>query len=51
MKRLFLIILISLGFMSCEPTLCEDCYTIYRSDGSSEWICIEYNCEDYYERF
>jgi len=46
-------ILFVLGFISlmgCEPDLCQDCYTVYYSDGNSDWVCVEYNCEDGYER-
>jgi hypothetical protein len=32
---------------SCEPELCEDCYTVTYSDGSSDWTCIEYDCSTY----
>ena len=33
---------------SCEPEICEDCYTYTYSDGSTEWMCVEYDCNDYY---
>ena len=46
--RLVVICVIALGInlmMSCEPAPCEDCYTYTYSDGSTEWVCIEYDCE------
>ena len=30
--------------VGCSPEPCEDCYKYTYSDGSSEWICIEYDC-------
>ena len=36
------------GMTSCEPEPCEDCYTYTYSDGSTEWVCIEYDCSIYY---
>ena len=45
--RLVVICLIALGvnfMMSCEPAPCEDCYTYTYSDGSTEWMCVEYDC-------
>lgn len=50
MKKL-LLLLTWFALTSCEASLCQDCYTIYRSDGTSEWVCIEYRCDEYYERF
>ena len=29
---------------SCEPVMCEDCYTYTYSDGSTDWVCVEYDC-------
>ena len=46
--RLVIICVIALGInfmMSCEPAPCEDCYTYTYSDGSTEWVCIEYDCD------
>ncbi len=37
----------TLGFTSCEPDMCEDCYSYTYSDGTTEWMCIEYDCSDY----
>ena len=45
--RLAIIFTIALGvnfMMSCEPAPCEDCYTYTYSDGSTEWVCVEYDC-------
>ena len=35
-------------FGSCEPVMCEDCYTYTYSDGSTDWVCVEYDCSDDY---
>ena len=46
--RLVVICLIALGvnfMMSCEQEPCEDCYTYTYSDGSVEWVCVEYDCD------
>ena len=46
--RLVIICVIALGavfFTSCEPAPCEDCYTYTYSDGSTEWMCVEYDCD------
>ena len=46
--RLVIICVIALGLnfmMSCEPEPCEDCYTYTYSDGSTEWVCVEYDCD------
>jgi hypothetical protein len=45
--RLAVISIIALGvnfMMSCEPAPCEDCYTYTYSDGSTDWMCVEYDC-------
>ena len=51
MKKLSLVLLALLSLTiltSCEPVMCEDCYTYTYSDGSVEWVCVEYDCsEDY----
>ncbi len=39
--------LLAILMMSCEPEMCEDCYTYTYSDGTTEWMCIEYDCSDY----
>ena len=32
-------------FSSCyADSMCEDCYTYTYSDGSTEWMCVEYDC-------
>ena len=49
--RLVVICVIALGItfmISCEPAPCEDCYTYTYSDGSTEWVCIEYDCDSDY---
>ena len=33
---------------SCEPVMCEDCYTYTYSDGSTDWVCVEYDCTNDY---
>lgn len=38
---------VSIVFLSCSPEPCEDCYTYTYSDGSTEWMCVEYDCSDY----
>lgn len=49
MRLSLLVAMLSLGFttMSCTPEPCEDCYTYTYSDGSTEWMCVEYDCSDY----
>ena len=49
MKLSLLVVMMSVGFinMSCSPEPCEDCYTTTYSDGSTEWMCVEYDCSDY----
>jgi hypothetical protein len=53
-NELMLIALISfvpLAMTSCDNNeSCEDCYTYTYSDGSTEWMCVEYDCSDYYYR-
>ena len=46
MKKSLVILVTTLGLMSCEPEMCEDCYTYTYSDGSTEWMCVEYDCSD-----
>lgn len=38
------VLLLTVSLTSCEPTMCEDCYTYTYSDGTTEWMCIEYDC-------
>jgi hypothetical protein len=48
--RIILIGIAALGLLmvfSCAPEPCEDCYTYTYSDGSTEWMCVEYDCSDY----
>lgn len=47
MKKVLLVAIATLGLMSCEPDMCEDCYTYTYSDGSTEWMCVEFECSDY----
>jgi len=47
MKKVLLVAVATLGLLSCEPEMCEDCYTYTYSDGTIEWVCIEYDCSDY----
>lgn len=48
MKKVFLTLL-ALGLLtSCEPVMCEDCYTYTYSDGSTDWVCVEYDCTNDY---
>ena len=47
MKKVLLFLGILTLTLSCEPELCEDCYTYTFSDGSTEWMCVEYDCSDY----
>ena len=35
------------ALFSCEPEMCEDCYYYTYSDGSTEWVCVEYDCSTY----
>lgn len=44
---IFTLIAFALSLMSCEE-LCEDCYTYKYSDGTEEWMCVEYECDDEY---
>jgi len=48
MKKVLLLLGILTLTLSCEPAPCEDCYTYTFSDGSTEWMCVEYDCSDYY---
>ena len=39
--------IVALGILfatGCEPAPCEDCYTYTYSDGSTDWMCVEYDC-------
>ncbi len=45
MKRVLLLLLIIM-LTSCEPELCEDCWTVTDANGSY-WTCIEYDCSTY----
>ena len=47
MRNLLLLSILFMGLTSCEPTMCEDCYTYTYSDGTSDWVCVEYQCDDY----
>lgn len=47
MKKLLLVAIATLGLMSCEPEMCEDCYTFTYSDGTKEWMCVEFECNNY----
>lgn len=45
--RLVVIGIVAFGVLlavGCEPAPCEDCYTYTYSDGSTEWMCVEYDC-------
>jgi hypothetical protein len=44
MRKVLLVLGLGLGLLSCEPEICEDCYTYTYSDGTVEWMCVEYNC-------
>ena len=49
-NKAFLVLLfgtIIMVLLSCTPEPCEDCYTFTYSDGSTEWMCVEYDCADY----
>ena len=41
---LLAVLLFTISFTSCEPEMCEDCYTYTYSDGTTEWMCVEYDC-------
>ena len=46
--KIVLIGIVALGILfavGCEPAPCEDCYTYTYSDGSTEWMCVEYDCD------
>jgi len=38
---------LAITIFSCEPVMCEECYTITDSNGS-ETICIEWDCTNNY---
>ena len=45
--KILLIGIVALGILfavGCEPAPCEDCYTYTYSDGSTDWMCVEYDC-------
>ena len=49
MKKVLLVLVVIIGlFTSCEQEPCQDCYTYTYSDGSTEWICVEYECPPTY---
>ena len=46
--KMLIVAIVSLCILftvGCEPAPCEDCYTYTYSDGSTEWMCIEYDCD------
>ena len=50
LRNLAMTIIVILGFFliqGCTPEPCEDCYKYTYSDGTSEWICVEYDCSDF----
>lgn len=36
------------SLISCEPQVCEDCYTYTYSDNTTEWVCGTYECPSTY---
>ena len=44
MRKLIIILIRTIGFTSCEPDMCTDCYTVTYEDGTKEKICVEYDC-------
>ena len=49
MKKVLLLLVVIIGlFTSCEQEPCQDCYTYTYSDGSTEWMCVEYKCPPTY---
>ncbi len=34
-----------LALLGCEPAPCYECYDVFYSDGTSDWICVQYNCD------
>ena len=38
------VVMFTFTLTSCEPEMCEDCYTYTYSDGTTEWMCVEYDC-------
>lgn len=46
--QLLLLMGLALAIFSCEPVMCEDCYDITYSDGTTEWVCVEYDCTNNY---
>lgn len=49
MKKVLLLLVVIIGlFTSCEQEPCQDCYTYTYSDGSTEWMCVEYECPPTY---
>lgn len=49
MKKLTLLTL-TLGLLltSCDPEPCVDRYEFTYSDGTTEWVEVEYDCDDIY---
>ena len=45
--QLVLLMGLAVALFSCEPVMCEECYTITDSNGS-ETICIEWDCTNNY---
>ena len=48
MKKLLILPFIALFMMSCEDEPCVDRYEYTYSDGTTEWIEVEYDCSDIY---
>jgi len=45
--KLLIGLALGIGVLSCEPELCEDCYTVSNAEGSY-WECVEYDCSNDY---
>jgi hypothetical protein len=45
--KLLIGLALGIGVLSCEPDLCEDCYTVTNAEGSY-WECVEYDCSNEY---
>ena len=46
--KMLIVAIVSLCILfavGCEPAPCEDCYTYTYSDVSSDWVCVEYDCD------
>ena len=49
MKKAIVVLIMIVGiFTSCEPQMCEDCYTYTYSDNTTEWVCVTYECPSTY---